>query len=722
MDVSDLLDPLNDPQREAVTAGHEPVLVLAGAGSGKTRVLAHRIAWLVRVEEQSPWGIMAVTFTNKAAAEMRGRIEELVGRSAAGMWVGTFHGIAHRFLRAHWKEAELPQQFQILDSDDQYRLIKRVLRGLEMDEAKWPPRQIQWYINGKKDEGLRPKHLRDHGDHIEAQMIRVYSAYEEACRIGGLVDFAELLLRAHETLRDRPDVLQHYRERFRFILVDEFQDTNAIQYAWVRLLAGETGKVFVVGDDDQSIYGWRGAKIENIQQVSKDFPGTKTIRLEQNYRSTATILNASNALISHNHGRLGKELWTAGEDGDPIKLYAAFNEIDESRFVIENLQRYLEEGHRRDEVAILYRSNAQSRLFEEQLIGQGIPYRVYGGLRFFERAEIKDALSYLRLVNNRGDDAAFERCINTPPRGIGQRTIDAIRAHARANGIALFRAALELAEAGQPNGRAANAVKAFIGLIDALDLEIRGLELDEQVGVAIDRAGLTEHFKKEKGEKGQARIENLEELVNAARGFDHYELEDGEELDPLSAFLANAALEAGEQQGDAWDDCVQLMTLHSAKGLEFPLVFLCGLEEGLFPHERSIEEPGRLEEERRLCYVGMTRAERNLVISYAERRRLHGRDNYSQPSRFIGEIPAELLVDVRHRAQVSQPVYRPGGNRTVEASDTGLSLGQRVMHGKFGEGTVTNYEGGGNHARVQVEFDAVGAKWLVVGYANLQPL
>ena len=722
MDVSTILDPLNDAQRRAVSAPAQPLLVLAGAGSGKTRVLVHRIAWLLQAEGVSPWSVLAVTFTNKAAVEMRGRIEALIGHQAAGMWIGTFHSPAYHLLRIHWQEAELPQTFQILDSDDQYRLIRRVLRGLELDEVQWPPRQIQWYINAKKDEGLRPEHLDSGEDPTEGRMIRIYAAYEEACRRGGLVDFAELLLRAHELWLKRPDVLQQYRQRFRHVLVDEFQDTNTIQYAWLRLLIGppdapNAGVMCAVGDDDQCIYGWRGAKVENIQRFETDFPGAEIVRLEQNYRSTGVILEAANALIAHNTGRLGKNLWTDGEAGEPIQCYAAYNAYDEARFVTERIQAWVEEGNRRDEAAVLYRSNAQSRLFEEELIAAGIPYRIYGGLRFFERAEIKDALAYLRLMQNRNDDAAFERAINTPPRGIGQRTIEALRAWARSHGTPLFPAMRAMIEALQPNARAAASMDRFVKLIESMDADGQDLELHDQVQIALDASGLIEHYKKEKGEKGRARIENLEELVNAARHFDAYEvLPDETEPDPLAVFLAHAALESGDAQGEAWDDCVQLMTLHSAKGLEFPLVFLAGLEEGLFPHERSTEEPGRLEEERRLAYVGITRARRHLIVSYAESRRLHGRDSYPQPSRFLGEIPAHLLQDVRYGMQAA-PIASAA--QPASSNETALRLGQRVRHAQYGEGVIVNVEGGEGRALAQVHFDDAGAKWLVAAYANL---
>lgn len=719
MDVSHILDDLNDAQRDAVSAPPGGMLVLAGAGSGKTRVLVHRIAWLIQVVGASPWNILAVTFTNKAAREMRGRIEELLGHPVGGMWVGTFHGFAHRLLRAHWQDAKLPQSFQILDSDDQFRMIKRLLKSMDLDEARWPPRQVQWFINKQKDEGLRPQHLDDGGDPFQRQMIRIYKEYQDACDRGGVVDFAELLLRAHELWRDRPDILHHYRERFQHVLVDEFQDTNTIQYAWLRLLSGDRDNLFVVGDDDQSIYGWRGAKVENIRDFQKDCPKAPLMRLEQNYRSTGTILKAANAVIANNPSRLGKDLWTDGSDGEPVSLYAAFNEVDEARFVIERVRQFVEEGHQRAEVAVLYRSNAQSRQFEEALIQAQIPYRVYGGLRFFERAEIKDALAYLRLVSSPEDDASFERAVNMPPRGIGPRTLDAVRAHARDFGCPLWQAAQELVKGGAMAKRASNALNGFLELIEEQQVDTQGLALHEIADQVISAAGLPDHFKKSRDGKGQDRVENLEELVNAARQFD-YEYAD-EELDVLSAFLAHAALEAGEAQADAYEDCVQLMTLHSAKGLEFPMVFLAGLEEGLFPHSMSSDDPERLEEERRLCYVGMTRAMEQLYITYAESRRLHGQENYPLPSRFLREIPGDLIQEVRNRPQVSRPVYSPSPTG-MGMQESGFQLGQRVTHPKFGEGVVLNAEGSGGSARVQVNFESEGAKWLVVAYANLQPL
>jgi DNA helicase-2/ATP-dependent DNA helicase PcrA len=715
MDVSFILDPLNDAQRAAVTAPLGPTLVLAGAGSGKTRVLTHRVAWVIRVEDVSPHSVLAVTFTNKAAGEMRGRIETLLGVPAAALWIGTFHGLAHRLLRIHWREAGLQQTFQILDAEDQLRLVRKVLKALELDETRWVPREITWFINAQKDEGLRPRQVRDNGDPTRREYVRIYQSYQEACERAGVVDFAELLLRAFELWRDSPELLAHYRARFRHVLVDEFQDTNAIQYAWLKLLAGSDGMPFVVGDDDQSIYRWRGARVENLQQFQRDFPATRLYRLEQNYRSTGTILKAANALIANNSSRLGKNLWTSGEQGKPIQLYAAFNERDEADFVVNRIREWVRHGGARREIAILYRSNAQSRVFEEAFLSAAIPYRVYGGLRFFERAEIKDALAYLRLTASRDDDASFERVVNLPARGIGSRSLEIVREYAKANACSMWRAAGAcLHESLGP--KAGTAMHGFMQLIETLAEQIRTLELHEQVDHVIQASGLLEHHKKEKGDRGETRVDNLLELVSAARGFTP---EPGTELAPLNAFLAHAALEAGEGQAEAWEDCVQMMTLHSAKGLEFPLVFICGLEDGLFPHQRSSNDLAGLEEERRLCYVGATRAMRELILTYAEQRRLHGMDSYATVSRFVSEIPAELVEEVRPRIHVSRPVHFGSGDLD-EAATTGMRLGQRVRHGKFGEGVVLNLEGQGPHARVQVNFEQQGTKWLMVGYANLE--
>jgi DNA helicase-2/ATP-dependent DNA helicase PcrA len=718
MDISPILAPLNDAQRAAVTAPLAPTLVLAGAGSGKTRVLTHRVAWLVQVENASPHSILAVTFTNKAAGEMRGRIETMLGMPSAPLWIGTFHGIAHRLLRMHWREAGLPQAFQIMDAEDQLRAIRKLLKNQNLDEARWIPKEIMWFINARKDEGLRAKHLKDDGDPTRRQFIRLYEAYQEQCDRSGVVDFAELLLRAFELWRDRPDVLAHYRRRFQHVLIDEFQDTNAIQYAWLKMLAGPEGLPFAVGDDDQSIYRWRGARVENLHQFRRDYPNVQMFRLEQNYRSTRTILDAANALISNNGGRLGKNLWTSGERGDPIRMYAAFNERDEADFVVNRIREWTNKGGRRSECAILYRSNAQSRTFEEALLSARIPYRVYGGLRFFERAEIKDALAYLRLIFSRADDASFERVVNLPTRGVGARTLDAVRNYARANACSMWQAAGAcISELGARGGQ---SLHGFLLLIEHLDRETRALPLHEMVDHVINASGLVGHYQQERGDRGEARVENLNELVSAARG---YEPEGDADMSPLASFLAHAVLESGEEQASEWEDSVQMMTLHSAKGLEFPVVFLCGLEDGLFPHQRSITDVDGLEEERRLCYVGATRAMKQLYLTYAEQRRLHGVDSYGSPSRFIREIPTELVEEVRPRIQISRPLYAQRRHTMEEpALAGGMRLGQRVRHGKFGEGVILELEGQGSHARVQVNFERQGTKWLMLAYANLEPM
>ncbi len=723
MDVSLVLDGLNESQREAVAAPSGNIMILAGAGSGKTRVLVHRIAWYIQTGQSSPFGIMAVTFTNKAAAEMRSRIETLLDAPAGGMWVGTFHGLTHRILRAHWQEAGLPQSFIILDSDDQYRTIRRVLRAMEIDESSFPPREVQWFINARKDEGLRPQHIDDHGDHTLYQMVRIYKAYEDVCNRSGVVDFAELLLRAHELFRDQKIILEQYRQRFRYVLVDEFQDTNSLQYAWLRLLIGDKGCLFAVGDDDQSIYSWRGARVENMQQFKKDFSNPLLIKLEQNYRSTANILNAANALITNNNSRLGKKLWTEGEGGEKIALYNGYNEHDEARYVVEQISDWqCKTGHYKDS-AVLYRVSAQSRVIEEGLMRASIPYRVYGGMRFYERAEIKDALAYVRLSTFQDDDVSFERIINTPTRGIGQRTVEELRSISRQEKCSLWQAAQNILRDKSLNARALNALVGFVQLITHMGGN-KGLPLDEAVDNVIKVSGLIEHYRKEKGERGLARIENMEELVSAAGEF-NAEDEELEGMEPLQAFLAHAALESGETQADAHSDCVNLMTLHSAKGLEFPNVYLVGMEEGLFPHQRSSEDLTQLEEERRLCYVGITRAEKALTMTYTQHRRLHGQDYYPQPSRFINEIPAELINEVRMGGSIVEPMFvrtRQGGSVSEgDGADKGAyTLGQRVSHAKFGNGVILNLEGSGGNTRVQVNFEQAGSKWLVAEYANLE--
>ncbi|MEC9328358.1 MAG: DNA helicase II [Pseudomonadota bacterium] len=724
MDVSHIFDDLNEAQREAVSADPGPMLVLAGAGSGKTRVLTHRIAWLIEALEVSPLSILAVTFTNKAAQEMRGRVEQMIGFPMRRMWLGTFHGLSHRLLRSHSAEAGLNASFEILDAEDQHRLVRRTLRELDLDEGHWPPRQVQWFINSNKEDGKRPTQLEARSDQQLQTLSRIYAYYEDLCQRFGLVDFAELLLRAQELLQNNEPLRDSYRERFEHILIDEFQDTNSIQYRWLKLLAQPRNRITAVGDDDQSIYGWRGARVENMNLFQVDFASTRIVRLEQNYRSTETILKAANSVIDHNLGRMGKKLWTDGQAGAPIRLYAAFNEIDEGQFVVDRLQQWVRDGQRRDSVAILYRSNAQSRVFEELLLSAAVPYRVYGGLRFFERAEIKDALAYLRLISNRDSDPAFERVVNVPTRGIGARTISTIRELSRELDVSMWAAAVNLTGSGDLPSRTRSVVQRFIDLIDELDDSTRHLELTEQTDAVVQRSGLLEHYRKQQGEKAQTRIENLEELVSAARNF-NFDPSDEEHPDPLSDFLSHAALEAGEGQAEEWEDCVQLMSLHSAKGLEFPLVFLCGLEEGLFPHQRSIEEPGQLEEERRLCYVGMTRAMEQLFLTWAEVRRLHGRENYTRPSRFIREIPAELVDEVRsssvHHGGAASIANTPDRSTTPEPATGGVTLGGRVRHAKFGQGTVVTVEGQGEHARVQVHFETAGSKWLVLAYASLEP-
>ncbi|MGH8455796.1 MAG: DNA helicase II [Stenotrophobium sp.] len=740
-ELSALIAPLNPAQKEAVTAPPAHRLVLAGAGSGKTRVLVHRVAWLIAREGVSPHSILAVTFTNKAASEMRGRIEHLINVPIRAMWVGTFHGIAHRMLRLHWKEARLPQNFQILDADDQQRLVKRLLKGMELPEDKWPPKAVTGWINAQKEEARRPAQMQDQGDYTQRTFVRVYTQYQDYCDRSGLVDFAELLLRAYELCRDDKHIQAHYRSRFRHILVDEFQDTNSLQYNWLKTLAGDSGILFAVGDDDQSIYSWRGAKVENMLRLGRDFPGAQTVKLEQNYRSTSTILKAANGLIAKNGSRLGKNLWTEDGEGEQIQLYAAFNEYDEAEFVVGRMKEHLDGRLRHTDLAVLYRMGAQSRVLEETLIRARIPYRIYGGLRFFERMEIKDALAYLRLLHNRDDDTSFERAVNTPARGIGATTLEKLRLLAREQGASLW----AVAKAGaQTLGRTAGPILQFIALIEKLHQDTLGDPLSRVTATVIERSGLREHYKKEKGEQAEGRLENLDELVSAARSFEDVAAVEGEpDMEPLTAFLTHAALEAGEQQAGAGEDCVQLMTLHAAKGLEFPVVFMVGLENGIFPSQRTVDE-GNLEEERRLCYVGITRARQQLYLSYAEVRRLHGVEQINLPSQFLKEIPADCIAETRPRAGIVRPAFvnrgaparwgsgighasggfssKPASPRTDAFSNTGpggLRLGQLVSHERFGEGTILSFEGDGERARVEVRFRNSGSKWLMLNYANL---
>jgi len=725
MDVSHLLDELNEAQREAVTTESQHTLVLAGAGSGKTRVLIHRLAWLIQVEHVSPLSILAVTFTNKAAGEMRERAQNLLQTPVRSMWIGTFHGIAHRLLRMHWAEAGLPENFQIIDSDDQYRILRRLISEAGLDEAQWPARQAQWFINARKDEGQRWDAIEHMGNPVTAQWVRIYELYQGSCERAGLVDFADLLLRAHELWLHHPSLLDHYRKRLSHVLVDEFQDTNSIQYAWIRMLAGVNGSVLVVGDDDQSIYGWRGAQVANVQHFRRDFKDVQVVKLEQNYRSSGTILEAANALIAHNEDRMGKKLWTADDKGAPITLYSAFNEQDEARYTVEQVGQWLAQGRRADEVAIVYRTSAQSRLFEEYLLKASIAYRVYGGQRFFERAEIKDALAYLRLIQNPNDDAALERVINTPTRGIGQKTLSTLRLQARASSLPMWQAAQECMRQNLLPARALAALNGFMSLVADMRARMENWTLGNQVQGLITDTQLVSHYEKEPHERMESRVENLRELVNAATAFILPAEDEDAGMTALQSFLSHASLEAGETQGEAWDDCVQLMTLHSAKGLEFPLVFIVGMEDGLFPHQRSlIEAGGRLEEERRLCYVGITRAREQLCLSHAEVRRMFGSESHCRPSRFLNEIPSGLINEIRPRMQIQRPWVAPRAPEYPKFSaaikqDWPFRLGQTVTHKKFGSGTVISFEGSGEHARVQVNFRQAGAKWLVLAYANL---
>ncbi len=711
------LDNLNERQCRAVTAPLSHVLVLAGAGSGKTRVLVSRMAYLIQHHGFSPDSILAVTFTNKAAGEMKTRLRDMLQGQTHGLWVGTFHGLCHRLLRQHFREANLPEYFQILDSDDQARMIKRVLAALNLDPEQWPVKQAQHYINGKKDEGLRPNHVSVQSYGPSRTWLAIYKNYEQMCATTGVIDFAEILLRCHEMLRDNPTLLMNYQQHFQAILVDEFQDTNTVQYAWIRMLAGKKITVMVVGDDDQSIYGWRGAKIENIMRFSKDFSDTEVIRLEQNYRSTSTILDAANALITHNPSRMGKVLWTDGSTGEKIKVYGAGNELDEARFVKERIAIELANGRISTDIAILYRSNAQSRVLEEALIHAGIAYRIHGGMRFFERAEIKDAMAYLRLVVHVADDTAFERVVNFPARGIGEKTLDEIRAKAKADSLPLWYAACELMDTDLFTARASNALKGFIRLIETLRANEGVYELDKQIAHVLEESGLLTHYSKIKGESSDSKLENLQELINAARQFCYeYETDESGTMHLLPAFISHASLEGGDMQAQKHDQYVHLMTLHAAKGLEFPYVFLVGMEEGVFPGKQSMDDPARLEEERRLCYVGLTRAKEQLVISYAEVRRLYGREEYHRPSRFLREIPEELLDEGRgrtHAQTTPSPRFRES-----KTHGSGFQLGQQVTHVKFGSGVVLAIEGDGANARVQVKFSD-GPKWLVVAYANL---
>ncbi len=734
--MSQILEGLNPEQLEAVTLPHCSALILAGAGSGKTRVLTTRIAWLIQTGQVSPLSVLAVTFTNKAAREMLTRISAMLPINTRGMWVGTFHGLCNRMLRAHHREAGLPQTFQILDSADQLSMVKRVMRGLGVDDEKYPPRQAQYFINANKEQGLRAPAV-EAVDDFSRRLLDVYAAYDEQCNREGVADFAELLLRCFELLQKNEVLRSHYQNRFKHILVDEFQDTNRLQYLWLKLLAGPDSAIMAVGDDDQSIYAFRGARSGNMLDFERDFGVDKVIKLEQNYRSHGNILDAANALIRNNRSRLGKNLWTAEGKGEPLRLYEAATDVDEAAYILDEVRALKDEGVALSDMALLYRSNAQSRVLEHALFNAGVAYRVYGGLRFFERQEIKHALAYLRLIANPEDDGAMLRVINFPTRGIGNRTLEQLQAAAINSGSSLWHSACS----SPPTGRAGSAIAAFIRLIEQMRSVTEGLPLPEVVEHVIESSGLVDHYRKER--EGADRVENLEELVNAAasfiaeEGFAAYEADSVNApqtasdaaavatLDPLSAFLAHASLEAGENQAAVGADALQLMTVHAAKGLEFHTVFISGLEEGLFPHENSLNEDGGLEEERRLMYVAMTRARRRLYLSHAQTRLLHGQTRYNVASRFLDEVPPELLKRLGGAAPAFAPtvVSSAAGSRlrVKPVSVGGFRIGQAVLHPKFGSGVIVQAEGSGSDARVQVNFRDDGLKWLALEYAKLSP-
>ena len=729
------LSGLNDQQLQAVTLPHQSALILAGAGSGKTRVLTTRMAWLIQTGQVSPMSLLAVTFTNKAAKEMLTRLSAMLPINTRGMWVGTFHGLCNRMLRAHYREAGLPQLFQILDTQDQLSLVKRLMKALNIDEDRYPPRQAQWFIAAQKEEGKRADKVEPYDD-FSRRMVEFYAEYDRQCQREGVVDFAELLLRSYELLARNDALREHYASRFSHILVDEFQDTNRLQYRWLQLLAGQHNAIFAVGDDDQSIYGWRGASTANMQDLQRDFHVDTVIKLEQNYRSHGNILDAANALISHNRKRLGKNLWTDETRGEPLRVFEAPSDFDEAAFVVEEVRQLRGEGVRLADMAVLYRSNAQSRVLEHALFTAGMPYRVYGGLRFFERQEIKHALAYLRLVANQEDDNALLRVINFPTRGIGARSLEQLQGMAREAGMSLWAAAC----ANTLSGKAAASIAAFVKMIEAMRSATAGLPLPEVITHVIEHSGLKAHYRNEK--EGADRLENLDELINAAAVFVDEratqipaEGAPPEEMDELTAFLAHAALEAGEHQAEAGADALQLMTVHSAKGLEFHAVFITGLEEGLFPHENSMTEAEGLEEERRLMYVALTRARRRLYLLLAQSRMLHGQTRYNVPSRFFRELPEPLLQRINHFREAAMPVrqmtpgYGPAqaGSRGASTApalrrhDSPWRIGQAVTHAKFGAGVIVNAEGGGADARVQVNFRDSGLKWLMLEYAKLTP-
>ena len=722
MDVSFILEDLNEAQREAVTSESKKLLVLAGAGSGKTKVLVHRIAWLIKANASSTHSVLAVTFTNKAANEMTGRIESILDQPIPEMWCGTFHSISNRILRRHFKEAGLEKEFSILDSDDQLRIIKRILKEQDIDEDQWPPEKVRWQINSWKDEARRAKDVDDQGDFNIEILKRIYSMYERYMAQENLLDFAELILKSYELIKTNRNIRDLYTKKFKHILIDEFQDTNSLQFKWIQNLVDADTTIAAVGDDDQSIYGWRGAKIENINKFAKE-KGTQIVRLEQNYRSTANILNAANAVIGKNSNRLGKKLWTDGNDGDKIDIFEAYNEEEEANFISENAHSIFSAGDHYKDMAVLYRSNAQSRTVEEALLRQNIPYVIYGGVRFYERLEIKNVLSYLRIIINTNDNNAFERAIGVPPRGVGEKTLKNIRDFAEENETSLFNGAKKMISSELIKGKAGKSISTFINFIESSSEHINNSSSDEFVEMVINQSGLIDHHMKEPGEKGRIRVENINELISAVKSFEN--LNKHEDLSEygsfISAFLSSVSLDMGETQANKSDDAVQLMTIHSAKGLEFKYVFMIGMEETLFPHSRSVENINELEEERRLCYVGITRARHKLYLTYTEFRRLYGQDSYNPPSRFIKEIPNDYLEFIRPKQSYRSSFFGASASDNID-SGTPFNLGDIVRHKVFGEGVVLSIEGQGNASRIQINFNSEGTKWLITAYANLEKI
>ena len=714
-------DGLNEKQHQSVTLSEDiNALILAGAGSGKTRVLTHRIHYLVSEKNHHSDDILAVTFTNKAANEMKERLSELLYQPIGRMWVGTFHSLAHRLLRTHAIDANLSPTFQILDAQDQYRIIKRLMKENSIDESKFPIRKVQWFINQQKDEGIEPQSIDAGYNFFVKQSAKVFDLYEKHCQVNDLVDFAGLLVKSYELLKNNQNLLGHYQKKFKHILVDEFQDTNRIQYQFIKILHNENNHIFCVGDDDQSIYGWRGARIENIQKIENDFKPIEVIKLEQNYRSTGNILSASNALIANNQNRLEKSLWTESGDGDLINVFNARTETEESHYVVSEIENQFNQGRNLSECAILYRSNAQSRVFEEALIRRNIHYRIYGGLRFFERAEIKDAMGYVRLTENTSDNIAFERIVNFPTRGIGLSTIEKIRSHSVENHTDLFQSSLAIKDSLA--SRASNALTNFIHLIESMTDAVNSLDLSEKVDTILIQSGLMNHYSNDKTDKAGSKKENLEELVTAAKQYVH---EEESEMSETEGFIALATLDSSGDSKPDNNQCVQLMTVHSAKGLEFPVVFLVGLEEDLFPSRQSKDEPHLLDEERRLCYVGMTRAMSSLTLSYASRRFIHGQSFYSMNSRFLDEIPRNFLNYIKNPNSDSvitsfEDVKNPPQKRVSSSTDSIYAIGQVVSHAKSGIGTILNYEGSGDSMRLQIKFQKVGTKWLISSYAKLE--